>query len=106
MAQVASAALPLELRTVVAGLVSADVSDDQQWIVGLMRKHGLAVVTLLWRMLGSEPDVLDAYQTAVCRLTARICLTRSEARMLDLSTCSRYWPPGPDRETSVNAISV
>ena len=71
MAQVASAALPLELRTVVAGLVSADVSDDQQWIVGLMRKHGLAVVTLLWRMLGSEQDVLDAYQTAICRLTAR-----------------------------------
>jgi RNA polymerase sigma factor (sigma-70 family) len=36
-----------------------------------MRKHGLAVITLLWRMLGSEPDVLDAYQTAICRLTAR-----------------------------------
>ncbi|MGQ9651140.1 MAG: RNA polymerase sigma factor [Phycisphaerae bacterium] len=73
MARVASTALPLELRAVVAGLTSADVADDQQWILSLMRKHGLAIITLLWRMLGSEQDVLDAYQTAICRLTARGC---------------------------------
>jgi RNA polymerase sigma factor (sigma-70 family) len=71
MARAASATLPLELRTVLAGLASAEVNDDQQWIVGLMRRHGLAVITLLWRMLGSEQDVLDAYQTAICRLTAK-----------------------------------
>ena len=71
MARVVTTALPLELRAVVAGLASAKVTDDQQWIVSLMRKHGLAVITLLWRMLGSEQDVLDAYQTAICRLTAR-----------------------------------
>jgi RNA polymerase sigma factor (sigma-70 family) len=71
MARAASLVLPMELRAVLAGLASAEVTDDQEWIVGLMRKHGLAVITLLWRMLGSEQDVLDAYQSAVCRLTAR-----------------------------------
>lgn len=71
MARAASFVLPMELRAVLAGLASAEVTDDQEWIVSLMRKHGLAVITLLWRMLGSEQDVLDAYQSAICRLTAR-----------------------------------
>ncbi len=64
-------ALPLELRSLLAALQSADVADDQRWILTLLRQNGIAVVTLLWRMLGSEQDVLDAYQTAVCQLTSR-----------------------------------
>lgn len=71
MGRVQSAALPLELRSLLAGLTSATVADDQQWMLELLREHGAGVVTLLWRMLGSEQDVLDAYQTAVCRLTVR-----------------------------------
>jgi len=71
MARAQSAPLPLELRFLLAGLSAAEVTDDQQWILALMRKEGLTVINLLWRMLGSEDDVLDAYQTAVCRLTAR-----------------------------------
>lgn len=71
MARAVSETLPLELRAVLTGLASAEVKDDQQWILALMRRNGLAVITLLWRMLGSEQDVLDAYQTAICRLTAR-----------------------------------
>lgn len=71
MAQAQSISLPLELRSLLAGLSAAEVADDQQWILTLMRKHGLAVTAMLWRMLGSEQDVLDAYQTAVCRLAAR-----------------------------------
>ncbi|HOA75650.1 MAG TPA: RNA polymerase sigma factor [Phycisphaerae bacterium] len=63
-------ALPLELRSLLAGLSSATVADDQQWILHLLRQHGAAVVSMLWRLLGSEQEVLDAYQTAVCRLTA------------------------------------
>lgn len=70
MAQAISQALPVELRSLLTGLSSADVSDDQQWIVAVMRKEGPTVVHLLWRMLGSQEDVMDAYQTAVCRLTA------------------------------------
>jgi RNA polymerase sigma-70 factor (ECF subfamily) len=71
MAAVPTAALPLELRSLLAGLTSATVADNQQWILLLLRQHGPSVVTLLWRMLGSEQDVLDSYQTAVCQLTAQ-----------------------------------
>lgn len=69
MAQVA--ALPLELRSLLASLTSAEVAESQQWILRLLRDQGAVVLTALWRMLGTECDVLDAYQTAVCRLTAR-----------------------------------
>lgn len=65
------AALPLELRTLLAGLSSATVADDQQWILNLLRQHGTPVVSMLWRLLGCEQAVLDSYQTAVCRLTAQ-----------------------------------
>jgi RNA polymerase sigma-70 factor (ECF subfamily) len=61
--------LPLELRALLVKLADAEVADDQQWILSLLRQHGLTVVTMLWRMLGSDQDVLDAYQTAVCQLT-------------------------------------
>lgn len=71
MARAQVATLPLELRSLLTSLSTAEVADDQQWILALMRKNGGAAVSLLWRMLGSESDVLDAYQTAVCRLTAR-----------------------------------
>ena len=71
MAHAQAISLPVELRSLLVGLSAAEVADDQQWILALMRKHGLTVTALLWRMLGSEQDVLDAYQTAICRLTAR-----------------------------------
>jgi RNA polymerase sigma-70 factor (ECF subfamily) len=71
MSGVQCIALPLELRSLLATLSVAEVADDQRWIVQLLRQHGPAVVTLLWRMLGREQDVLDAYQTAVCSITAR-----------------------------------
>jgi RNA polymerase sigma factor (sigma-70 family) len=71
MTQAQSIALPLELRSVLAQLASAEVADDQQWIVALLRRQGPIVLTVLWRMLGSEQEVLDAYQTAVCHLAAK-----------------------------------
>ncbi len=64
-------ALPLELRTLLAGLQSAQVADDQQWVLALLRQEGARVVSMLWRMLGSPQDVLDAYQTAVCQIAGR-----------------------------------
>lgn len=71
MARTQATALPLELRTLLVGLTEASVADNQQWILTLLRQHGPAVVNLLWRVLGTEQDVLDAYQTAVCQLTSR-----------------------------------
>lgn len=63
--------LPAELRFLLAGLTTAEVTDDQQWILAQMRKEGLTIINMLWRILGSEPDVLDAYQSTICRLAAR-----------------------------------
>jgi RNA polymerase sigma factor (sigma-70 family) len=71
MAYTQPMALPLELRTLLTDLTAANVADDQQWILKLLQQNGLPVITLLWRMLGSEQDVLDAYQTAVCQLASR-----------------------------------
>lgn len=71
MSRADAGSLPVDLRSLVSGLSGATVNDDQQWLLDLMRKNGLTIISLLWRMLGSREDVLDAYQTAVCRLAAR-----------------------------------
>ncbi len=54
-------------KTVSYGLlwdfaVSEAVSEDQRWILSTMHKHGQELITLLWRILGNEQDVCDAYQ--------------------------------------------
>ncbi|UCD28233.1 MAG: sigma-70 family RNA polymerase sigma factor [Planctomycetota bacterium] len=71
MARAHSIALPPELNYLLSELTSAEVADNQKWILNLMLKQGPIVLSALWRMLGSEQDVMDAYQTAVCRLTER-----------------------------------
>lgn len=38
------------------------------WLLKLMREDGPAIVRLLWRALGKEQDVLDAYQECLVRL--------------------------------------
>lgn len=47
-----------------------EVRSHQAWVLEVMREDGPGVVRLLWRMLGREPDVLDAYQDCFCRLMA------------------------------------
>ena len=71
MARAQTIALPREFQALLDAVTTAQVADDQQWILSLLRKQGLAVINMLWRVLGQEADVLDAYQTAVCQLTAR-----------------------------------
>ena len=41
------------------------------WIVRLIKSDGRGILRLLWRLLGSEPDVMDAYQDCFCKLAAR-----------------------------------
>lgn len=48
--------------------VSEAVSDDQRWILSTMQKHGQELITLLWRILGNEQDVCDAYQDTFLQL--------------------------------------
>ena len=44
------------------------VSERQRWILSTMHKHGSELVTMLWRILGNEQDVCDAYQDTFLQL--------------------------------------
>jgi RNA polymerase sigma factor (sigma-70 family) len=44
------------------------VAADQQWVLAAMQKHGPVLVQALWRILGNEQDVCDAYQDTFVRL--------------------------------------
>jgi len=48
--------------------VSEAVSEDQRWILSTMQKHGQELINLLWRILGNEQDVCDAYQDTFLQL--------------------------------------
>lgn len=41
---------------------------EQQWILSIMGRYGHELVNLLWRILGNEQDVCDAYQTTFVHL--------------------------------------
>ena len=44
------------------------VQKSQRWVLVAMQQFGPALVTTLWRILGSEEDVCDAYQDTFLRL--------------------------------------
>jgi RNA polymerase sigma factor (sigma-70 family) len=44
------------------------VAENQRWILSTMQKHGQELVTMLWRILGNEQDVCDAYQDTFLQL--------------------------------------
>ena len=48
--------------------VSGVVDDSQRWVLPAMQRHGQDMVTLLWRILGNEQDVCDAYQAVFLQL--------------------------------------
>jgi RNA polymerase sigma-70 factor (ECF subfamily) len=48
--------------------VSGAVDESQRWILSAMQRHGQALVTVLWRILGNEQDVCDAYQNTFLQL--------------------------------------
>lgn len=56
----------LQLTWDIALVQSVDKS--QRWILSAMQAHGPALVKLLWRILGNETDVCDAYQDVFVRL--------------------------------------
>jgi RNA polymerase sigma factor (sigma-70 family) len=47
---------------------SETIADNQRWILSAMQKHGQEIVTMLWRILGNEQDVCDAYQDTFLQL--------------------------------------
>lgn len=44
------------------------VGESQRWILSAMQSHGQELVTMLWRILGNEQDVCDAYQNTFLQL--------------------------------------
>jgi RNA polymerase sigma factor (sigma-70 family) len=41
---------------------------SQQWVLSAMQSYGEQLVTMLWRILGNEQDVCDAYQDTFLHL--------------------------------------
>lgn len=62
-------------RTLVAqlwqGSLAQSVAASQRWVLTAMQQHGPYLVTMLWRVLGSEHDVCDAYQETFLHLANR-----------------------------------
>ena len=50
------------------GSAAEAVQESQRWILTAMHRYGHELVTLLWRILGNEQDVCDAYQTTFLHL--------------------------------------
>jgi RNA polymerase sigma-70 factor (ECF subfamily) len=48
--------------------VSGAVDERQQWILSAMQSYGQELVTMLWRILGNDQDVCDAYQNTFLQL--------------------------------------
>ena len=48
--------------------VTATVQQTQRWILSAMYRYGQELVTMLWRLLGNEQDVCDAYQSTFLQL--------------------------------------
>ena len=64
--------VPFDLaRRISAVWSESDYADDQRWLAALMRDEAQSVVSILWRMLGREEDVLDVFQATICALISR-----------------------------------
>lgn len=52
-------------------VVPETVEDSQRWILSTMQRYGQELVGMLWRILGDEQDVCDAYQSVFLQLAHR-----------------------------------
>jgi RNA polymerase sigma-70 factor (ECF subfamily) len=48
--------------------IPGTVAESQRWILSAMQRYGQELVTMLWRILGNEQDVCDAYQNTFLQL--------------------------------------
>ena len=59
-------ALSIELLWNISN--AAEIAADQRWVLTAMTKHGHVLVQTLWRILGNESDLCDAYQETFLKL--------------------------------------
>ncbi len=71
MTRTMTSGLPAGLRGILEQLETARATNGQRWLLAVLQRHSARVIGILWRMLGREQDVLDAYQGVVCHLAAR-----------------------------------
>ena len=48
--------------------IPKSIDQTQRWVLSAMQTHGPELVTMLWRILGNEQDVCDAYQNTFLQL--------------------------------------
>jgi RNA polymerase sigma-70 factor (ECF subfamily) len=58
----------LHLRLLWDAAAAESLEASQQWILTAMQQHGPVLVSMLWRILGNEQDVCDAYQDTFLQL--------------------------------------
>ena len=63
--------IPQAVQDAVEDVDRSAPDSGHGWIVRLIQSEGRGILRLLWRLLGSEPDVMDAYQDCFCKLAAR-----------------------------------
>lgn len=47
---------------------SQAIAGEQRWVLSAIQKYGQELITMLWRILGNEQDVCDAYQDTFLQL--------------------------------------
>ena len=59
----------ITISGLVWNLAAVETIDaSQTWVLSAMSRHGSGLVTMLWRILGNEQDVCDAYQQTFLQL--------------------------------------
>jgi len=58
----------ISYRSVWDFATDESVVESQRWILSTMQNYGQELVTMLWRILGNEQDVCDAYQDTFLQL--------------------------------------
>ena len=71
MMSCASESTPRAMPHVAASPDRAVTGMTHAWVVRIIESEGPAITRMLWRILGSEADVMDAFQDCWCKLAAR-----------------------------------
>ena len=48
--------------------IPESLTGTQKWVLSAMQSYGQELITMLWRILGNEQDVCDAYQNTFLKL--------------------------------------
>ena len=63
--------VPLTLGESAESVDQERADARQAWVLRLIQHEGPGILRMLWRLLGCEADVMDAYQDCFCKLAAR-----------------------------------